>query len=230
MLNIISTFYISKYNSYLDKDRSKELEDCLIKNLKNPIVDSIHLFVDDKDALRRLDEISNNSEKIFIISIGLKPKYNDFFNYIIENIQNEICMITNADIYIHECEINLIKRLKKEKICYALTRYEHDMSHPLIDTYCGSHDCYIFNSSFIDKRIINKHTDFLQNVSGIETRIIKTFCNKGFRVYNPCRQIKIVHLHKTQLRNYSGNWCGLDRCGDWDYHRSSCWWVPPIII
>ena len=88
MLNVISTFYISKYNSYLDKDRSKELDDCLIKNLKNPIVDKIHLFVDDKDALRRLDEISNNSEKIFIISIGLKPKYNDFFNYIIENIQN----------------------------------------------------------------------------------------------------------------------------------------------
>jgi hypothetical protein len=226
MLNIISTFYISKYNSHLDKDRSKEIEDCLIKNLKNPIVDKIHLFVDDEHALRRLNEISNNSEKIFIISIGLKPKYNDFFNYIIENIQNEICMITNADIYIHECEINLIKRLKKEKICYALTRYEHDMSHPLIDTYCGSHDCYIFNSSFIDKQIINKHTDFLQNVLGIESRIIKTFCDKGFRVYNPCRQIKIVHLHKTQLRNH-GNWCGLHRCSDWDYHRSSCWWVPP---
>jgi len=229
MLNIISTFYISKYNSYLDKDRSKELDDCLIKNLKNPIVDKIHLFVDDEDALRRLNEISNNSEKIFIISIGLKPKYNDFFNYIIENIQNEICMITNADIYIHECEINLIKRLKKEKICYALTRYEHDMSHPLIDTYCGSHDCYIFNSSFIDKQIINKHTDFLQNMPGIETHIIKTFHDNGFRVYNPCRQIKIVHLHKTQLRNH-GNWCGLHRCGDWDYHRSSCWWVPPIIM
>jgi len=69
MLNIISTFYISKYNSHLDKDRSKEIEDCLIKNLKNPIVDKIHLFVDDEHALRRLNEISNNSEKIFIISI-----------------------------------------------------------------------------------------------------------------------------------------------------------------
>ena len=111
-MHIISTFYISKYSSYLDVSRSKELEVCIIKNLENPIVDKIHLFIDDKDALRRLNEISNSSDKIVIISVGLKPKYNDFFNYIIENIQNEICMITNADIYIHHCEVALLDKLK----------------------------------------------------------------------------------------------------------------------
>lgn len=228
-MHIISTFYISKYNSWLDNDRSNELEYCIIKNLENPIVDKIHLFIDDEDALRRLNIISNNSEKIVVISIGLKPKYNDIFNYILENIQNEICMITNADIYIHHCEVALLEKLKSEKVCYALTRYEHDMSHPLIDSYCGSHDCYIFNSSFINQLIINEHTNFLQNVPGIESHIIKTLCDNGFKVYNPCMQIKIVHLHKTQLRNH-GNWCGLHRCGDWDFHRISCWWVPPIIM
>ena len=229
MINIISTFYISKYNSLLDNDRSKELEYCIIKNLENPIVDKIHLFVDDEDALKRLNEITNNSDKIVIISIGLKPKYNDFFNYIIENIQNDICMITNADIYIHHCELALLEKLKSEKVCYALTRYEHDMSHPLIDTYCGSHDCYMFNSSFLDKKIINEHTNFCQNNPGIETHIIKNFNDNGFRLYNPCMQIKIVHLHKTQLRNH-GNWCGLHRCGDWETFLSSCWWIPPAII
>ncbi len=112
---------------------------------------------------------------------------------------------------------------------YCLTRYEHDMSHPLINNYCGSHDCYIFNSSFINKNIMNEHTDFFQNYPGIETHIIKTFCDLGFKVLNPCRQIKIVHLHKTNLRNH-GNWIGLHKYGDWNFHMKSCWWVPPINI
>lgn len=229
MINIISTFYISKYSSSLDILRSKELEECLIKNLENSLIEKIHLFVDDDDALNRLKELSNNSDKTVVISVGTKPKYNDFFKYIINNLQNKICMITNSDIYLYECHQKLIENLKTEKMCYALTRYEYDMSHPLIDNYCGSHDCYIFNSSFIDENIINNHTDFFQNFPGIETHIIKALCDHGLKVCNPCKQIKIVHLHKTQLRNH-GEWIGLHKCGDWNYHRKSCWWVPPIYL
>ena len=180
MINIITTFYISKYSSNLDNLRSKELEACLINNISCPFIEKVHLFVDDDDALIRLKELSNNSEKIVIIGVGHKPKYNDFFNYIINNLNDKICMITNSDIFLSQCDVNLIKRLKNEKLCYALTRYEYDMSHPLIDNYCGSHDCYIFNSSFIDKNIINKHTDFYQNLPGIESQIVKNFCDFNF--------------------------------------------------
>jgi len=229
MINIISTFYISKYSSHLDNLRSTELEDCLVNNLSHSSVEKIHLFVDDNDALNRLNEISNNSEKIVIIEVGKKPKYSDFFKYILDNLKNKICMIINADIYLLECELNLLEKLKKEKLCYSLTRYEYDMSHPLMDNYCGSHDAYIFNSSFINENIISNHTDFFQNFPGIETHIIKNFCDIGLKVLNPCKQIKIVHLHKTNLRNH-GEWIGLHSCGDWDYHKSSCWWVPPIIL
>jgi hypothetical protein len=103
------------------------------------------------------------------------------------------------------------------------------MSHPQITNYCRSHDCYIFNSKFIDEKIINGYTNFYQNFPGIETHIIKNFCDQGFNMYNPCSQIKILHLHKTELRNH-GNWIGLHRYGDMEDHRSSCWWVPPIIL
>ena len=47
MINIISTFYISKYESYLDNDRTNELCDSFINNLNNDIVEKIHVFVDD---------------------------------------------------------------------------------------------------------------------------------------------------------------------------------------
>jgi len=228
-MHLISTFYISKYSSHLDNLRSKELEQSLCNNLDSPFIEKIHLFVDDNDAVQRLNEISNHSDKIVIIEIGKKPKYSDFFNYILHHLKNNICMIANSDIYLHEIDINIIANLQKNKIAYALTRYEYDMSHPLINSYCGSHDAYIFNSKFIDESIINEHTDFYQNFPGIETHIIKTLCNVGFNVYNPCKQIKIVHLHKTDLRQH-GHWIGLHQYGDYNYHRQSCWWVPPISL
>jgi hypothetical protein len=138
-------------------------------------------------------------------------------------------MITNSDIFLSQSDLNLIERLQKEKICYALSRYEYDLSSPQITNYVGSHDCYIFNSKFIDEKIINKHTDFYQNFPGIETHTIKNFCDQGFNMYNPCNQIKIIHLHKTQLRNH-GQWIGLHKPHDWEHHCNSCWWVPPIIL
>ena len=227
MINIISTFYVSKYSSNLDIVRSKELESCLINNITSYFVEKIHLFIDDNDSLIRLNELTNNSEKVVVINVGIKPKYDDYFKYIIDNLENKICMITNSDIFLYEVDNELIKELEIKKNMYALTRYEYDMSYPLIENYGGSHDCYIFNSKFIDKKIINEHTNFYQNFPGIESHIISTFCDSGFTCLNPCMQIKIVHLHETQLRNHGG-WIGLHKSGDWNHHRNSCWWVPPI--
>ena len=228
-MHIISTFYISTYSSHLDKLRSEELEICLLNNISSPFVEKIHLFVDNMDALLRLNQLSSNSDKIVVIGIGKKPTYSDFFKYIIDNVKEQICMITNADIFLYEVDTRLIERVKECKIAYALTRYEHDMSHPLMNDYHGSHDAYIFNSAFIDKSIINEHTNFYQNMIGIESRIIKTLCDAGFQVYNPCKQIKIVHLHKTELRNH-GEWVGLHKCGDDAFHRKNCWWVEPTVL
>lgn len=229
MIHIISTFYISKYSSYLDNSRSKELEQSLLNNLYSPFIEKIHLFVDDNEALMKLNEISNNSDKIIVIEVGKKPKYSDFFNYIINNVKDSICMITNADIFLYESDDKLIANLKENKIAYALTRYEYDMTHPSIDGYGGSHDAYIFNSKFIDKTIINEDTNFYQNFPGIETHIIKALCDNRFKVYNPCKQIKIVHLHQTQLRNH-GEWIGLHENGDYEFFRKSCWYIPPVVL
>ena len=229
MINIISTFYVSKYSSSLDILRSKELEACFVNNLACPIVEKIHLFVDDNDAVNKLNELANGSDKFVIIEVGKKPKYTDFFKYILDNLKNKICMITNADIFLHAYDIKLFENLNNNKIAYALTRYEYDMSYPLINDYRGSHDAYIFNSSFISEKILNDHTNFFQNFPGIETQVIKSMCDEGFKVYNPCKQIKIVHLHKTQLRKH-GEWIGLHAYGDDDFFKKSCWCIPPTIL
>lgn len=234
MINLISTFYLSKYNNLLDNERTNELIQALMNNLNSDIIKKIHLFIDENDTLEKLNEIKSNninSDKIVIIYINKQPTYHDFFNYSLNNLPNQICMISNSDIYLNLYDINLINLLNYEKYCYALTRYEHDMKNPLIDNYLGSHDCYIFNSKFLDNRIICENTNFKQNLPGIETRIIKSFCDLNYKVFNPCKQIKIVHLHKTNLRNYNiNNWIGLHKYGDNETFKNSCWCIPPSIL
>lgn len=228
MIHIISTFYVSKYSSSLDNLRSKELEQALLNNIQSPYIEKIHLFVDDNDALLRLNELSQ-SNKIVVIEVGKKPKYTDFLQYILTSLPNQICMIINSDIFLHEVDMQLINHLHNHKLLYSITRHEYDMSCPLIHDYRGSHDAYLFHSSYLSKNIINKYTDYYQNLPGIETNIIKAFFDEGYKALNPCFQIKIVHLHKSQLRNH-GKWIGLHNYGDDIFLKKSCWFVPPITI
>jgi hypothetical protein len=232
MIHLISTFYVSAYSSHLDNERTEELIAALQMNLANPLIELIHLFVDNDNSLELLQSITVHSRKVVVIEVGKKPTYSDFFRYILQNLKNHFCMIANADIYLldsQEYHSSLLSRLQETKTMYCLTRHEYDMTHPLIDNYCGSHDCYLFHSSYLDQTIVNVHTDWLQNYPGIETHIIKTFCDAGFVAKNPCWQIRIVHLHRTQLRNH-GQWIGLHECDDFATHISSCWWVPPVTL
>jgi hypothetical protein len=222
MINIVSTFYNSPNNV-----RNEELIASLLKNIESPIIEKIHLFVDNIDALNILISLTKNTSKVIVIDVYKKPLYSDFFRYILKNLKGKICMLTNADIYISSYEEQLFHALYKNKWVYALTRHEHDMSSPLIDRYFGSHDCYIFNSEFIDESIITyKFTEFYQNFVGIETRIISAFVELNFSAYNPCKQIQIVHLHASAVRNH-GEWIGLHRLNDDDAFFNSRWCVPP---
>jgi len=228
MINLITTFYISNYKSSLDKQRTEELVAALQNNINSTFIKSIHLYVDNKESLDYLNTITK-SDKIVVIETGKKPTYDDFFNYILKKLKSSICMIANSDIYLAECDMNILDKVSKSRICYALTRHEFDMSCRLITNYCGSHDCYIFNSHFLHRNILTHHTKYVQNLPGIESQIIKNFCDHGFKVFNPCYQIKIVHLHRSNLRKYSKNdWIGLHKYGDMVHHKSTCWWVPPI--
>jgi len=186
MINLIYRFYTNN-------------KIALINNLNSDIIEKIHLFIDDNETLEKLNEIKSNninSHKIVIISVKKNPTYHDFFNYILNNLPNNICMISNSDIYLHSYDINLINLLVHEKYCYALTRYEYDMTHPLIDNYLGNHDCYIFNSKYLDN-------NFSENLFENDKKIIKLFCDLKFKVFNPCKQIKLVNIQ--YILNHSNN-------------------------
>ena len=143
--------------------------DCIKNNASSEYVKSINLFVDDPNCLKILkDHLGELHSKIKYASIGKQPKYSDLF-YFANYLNNEICMVTNSDIWIKEIkDFSIFNKLKSNngKTALALSRHEHDMSCPMIDNFCGSHDAFIFTSP-ISQNIIDS-CDHPQNLLGAE--------------------------------------------------------------
>jgi len=207
MINIVTSFFIPKFASDLNADRCEELKMALNKNLECRLIEKIHLFVDDDLALEYLTQLTAAADKaadkaankIVVIAVSKQPLYSDLFTYATEKLVGKICMVTNSDIYLSKFSSNLYKYLQDNNTVYALTRHEHDMSCPLIKKYNGSHDSFIFKSPL-------KNTDFIpnimhpQNLWGSENVLMVQINKCGIRIFNPCYQALIVHLHKSDLR------------------------------
>jgi hypothetical protein len=198
MIHLITSFYVISKKDDISLKRNKEILDCLKKNMENPIIKKIHLFVDDINALNIAIE-TNINNKLYIIDIGKQPLYSDLFEYTIDNLKNEICMISNSDIYLYHCDLNCLNRI--ENNIFALSRYEHDFTCPIIDNRWGSYDSFIFRSPL--KKDFLKNINHPQNVAGSDDSIVNNLVDNGYILYNPCFQIKIVHLHESGLRTYN---------------------------
>ena len=195
MLNLITSFYLPD-----NEERKNELTKSLTKNIECPYIKKIHLYVDDqKTYIYLINKMKDKERKIKIVGIGKQPKYNDFFWYCNTNLQNEICMISNTDIWLKHINNPMILTILMQKnIIFALTRHEYNMKSPLINKYCGSHDVFIFRAPIKKKIIMN--INHPQNLWGSENKVINELISNGYTILNPCKQIVIVHEHKSNYR------------------------------
>ena len=166
-------------------------------NINSHFISKIHLFVDDILSLNKAIELNLNN-KIKIISIGKQPLYSELFEYCIDNLSNEICMISNSDIYLFNCDMNLLHKLDNN--IFALSRYESNLKCEVLGW--GSYDAFIFYPKYIKKEIL-KNFEHVQNLAGSDDNLINNFVDNGYKLYNPCFQIIIIHLHNSQLRTYN---------------------------
>jgi hypothetical protein len=227
IINIITSYYIAK-----DLKRYEELIETLKKNIESPFINKIHLFVDDENAMKRLNDNFSNliNNKIIIIKVGHQPLYGDLFKYAIEKLANTICMVTNSDIYIQNCnDIRILNMIQKTKTCFSLSRHESDGTRPQVDNYYGSHDSFLFNPSNIDIDII-KDLNFYQNNLGSEGRVMGELIKQGLRVLNPCLQIIIVHNHSSNYREDNREWIGNHKYGNLIEFINSPSYCPPTIL
>lgn len=227
MINIITSFYICKLKDKNVNERNDELIESLTKNLKSQYVNRIHLFIEDIESLEKIEELFGDyisNTKIRMIIRNKQPLYSDFFEYANAYLKNKICMITNSDIYLNSVQKDLINYLeKKSNVLYALTRHEHDLSCKLIDKYQGSHDSFIFKAPLIADNFI-ENIKITQNNWGSEAKVLQELYKNNIKIYNPCRQIVIVHLHKSDIREGDRIWVSKHSYNDPGSHH------PPVNI
>jgi hypothetical protein len=198
-IHLITSFYFIDKTDEKSLLRNNEITTCLLKNLECYYIKKIHLYVDNDIALDKLYKLCNeeNKNKINVVKIGLQPLYSDLFQYAMDNLNDKICMISNSDIYLYKVDNNLLNKLSNN--VFALSRHESDFKCHVLGW--GSHDAFIFYPNYISRNILNniKH---LQNVAGSDDSIINNLVDCGLKLYNPCFQIMIIHLHNSEVRTY----------------------------
>jgi hypothetical protein len=195
-INLITSFYIINKDDEKSNERNNELLECLKQNLGCEYISKIHLYVDDIKSLNKAIEL-NIENKLNIINVGKQPLYSEMFEYCIDNLSDEICMISNSDIYLHKCDMNVLNKLGNN--IFALSRHESNFKFELYG--CGSHDAFIFYPKYINKNIL-KNIKHYQNIAGSDDNIINNLVDNGYKLYNPCFEIIIIHLHNSNVRTY----------------------------
>ena len=198
-IHLITSFYIINNNDTISQKRNNELLECLYKNMNNINICKIHLYVDNNDALNKAIGLNKNN-KLNIINVGTQPLYSDMFEYAIDNLKDEIVMISNSDIYLYKCDLNVLSKLNSN--VYALSRHESNLKCKVYG--CGSHDAFIFYPKYINKNIL-KNIKHKQNIAGSDDNIVNNLVDNKLILYNPCFEIMIVHLHNSELRTYKND-------------------------
>lgn len=216
MINLITTYYKTS-----DENRNNEINKCLIKNVENKNIKKIYLL---NNNIYDFNFINDNNYKIkqVLISkeIDYKLKYKDAFIFINEYLKNEICILSNSDIYFNET-LSLINDINIKNSVFALLRYDEDINGDLsiLKKYNipreDSQDSWIFKSPLnIDLNQLN----FSMGTLGCDNVFANIIYENNIKITNPSLDIITIHVHLTNFRTYTeidriyGKYCMLEPC------------------
>ena len=178
--------------------RYEEYLKCIKNNIDSGIFDKIVVFAEDNT----FPFVSNI---VKIERVNKRPTYKNIFNYCNSNFEeNEICVISNTDIYFDKT-INYVNvdNLTNRFIC--LTRYDvlpnggvSFFNQNGISTL--SQDTWIFKTP-----IKINGGGYLMGKPGCDNKIALEALNSGYIVNNPSLAIKTYHIHNTGYRTYNRN-------------------------
>ena len=170
-----------------DGIRRQELTDCINHNLAIGF-DEVIIFNDSVEPAffgQNVQNILSNS----------RITYRDYINILNdENNYGSFVVLTNTDIKLDR-NILTLKEVAKEKILLAMSRYESN--EKLTEFPWSSQDVWAARSQPIHKGVLHQ-CNIPLGVPGCELRFSEMLFNTGFMVFNPCLDIKNVHVHSNQ--------------------------------
>jgi len=203
---LITQFYISP-----NKNRQKEIVDCLIVNLDNPLIDIIYLITEQTYTEKEMNISSHRyKSKVVQLNIGARLKYSDVFDIIEDHKITGYIILANSDMFFDDSLITLYKTgLITNRKLYSQLRFEYDNSDlkkcKLFGPRGDSQDAWIFHSKFNIEKSHRQLFNFQLGVPACDNHINYLFMILGYKVYNEPFLIKIYHNHKTEIRTYDSS-------------------------
>jgi hypothetical protein len=177
---------INYYNDKVQK-RQEEIDNCLLNNIKHPLIEHIIVFKD-KDILLPTDK------KIIPINRKERPAYSDFFT--VGNSYHGIKILANSDIYFDD-SLAYCKMIRKNQV-FALCRWNGVNGTTEFYDRRDSQDVWIWTG------IMTVKCNFGLGIPGCDNAIAYKFMEAGYKVISPSKSIKAIHLHESGIRNYLG--------------------------
>jgi hypothetical protein len=198
--------YISLYPEK-NVQRREELFYCLTANLRNKLIDEVHILIDKKLTTQDLPGLEGFVSKVYFHFIDKnRPNFTDFIELMqrdafgMENHQT-LFIIANSDIIIPEETIQkAFDKLTYGKV-FALSR--HDFN-PLTEqsTHLNrrdSQDTWMFKDVHTLRL---KAFEFPIGAPGCDNRIAQVFADHNLSVSNPSIDLLTYHVHQSQVLNY----------------------------
>jgi hypothetical protein len=192
------------------EERDSEFIRCLQINAENPHIDIMYILCE--NTLCPIE-----SPKIKIIPITERPSFNTFFELYERNEPESINILINTDIVIDYRNTEYFYKLEKDT-AFLLTRYEvmfpnniksmKDLETERIDLFMS--DVKTTSSQFYysyDLWAIRGYPSELifpelLGVPACDGRSALHFHSLNYKLYNPCLDIHIYHIHSDDDRSY----------------------------
>lgn len=178
--------------------RQKEIDLCLRVNVDCPHVDRIVVLIDD-DSEPPID-----SSRIDVVRLKERPKYSDWVSLSDSLPEGTISLLANSDIYFDGSLTHLSSAISDDNTFMALSRYDPDGQdwkirsnpHWTQDTWG-----YRVSRSKMDQNFLRSLSVPL-GVPRCDNKVAYAFAIRGWKIVNPCRFVRSVHVHDTNERGY----------------------------
>lgn len=218
-------------NYYSDKhqERTKELDFCILENIRNKSIDNIIVIATQSDyeklismvsyheilkqtSLPRLKIKSNSlTNKLVPVITNVRPTFNNYFKLMETYFPSDdnINIIANLDIIIpietlsNESGKTASSYIPTNKDCLALCRWDAlGIDYKKENKFLNqvdAQDCWIFRGGVPQ---INEADNCL-GIAGTDNKIAYLLELNGYKVTNPSITLKTFHYHMTGVRNYT---------------------------
>ena len=192
--HLLVTFYRET-----DRSRLMEYRACVKRNLRNPFIERIHVFYENRADSKAEEFLIHPRIQIhdFESPQNQGITYGHLIDFANQNLAGKTVIIANTDIYF-DCSLQALERYDLTNKVLALTRYDCGAYKGWNGKLWSRHD--LSQDSWIFRPPLRKfNADIKIGWLGCDNRLAYEMRRGAVHVLNPSLTVKTWHIHKRRL-------------------------------